>query len=315
MLALRYRTKLLVVRTNGKRGLVLVYNPGSSATEPVAWRIFESLVLDACWISDDKFVVCGDNGLVEAYRVLPDSSLPVSGFTAATISNWCLENLDWRPPKAAKWDKVRYDEAAEAAGAVVFASTEERRLIMHPGAAGVHGGDWASTDMPGQLTALAFRSRSLTLIDYGSPPVLAATFEDGACVLYALQRSHENGWSHSIDCLTTMHTSSGPALALAWTPDGSHLAVGGTELINIWEKGSLVQHNPDTRLLEQKPDSQLQPLVTWRPDSSAIGTRNGEHESETPLTEPSLSWSSDGESLAFAVDKQVHLSPRYSDTG
>jgi hypothetical protein len=80
--------------------------------------------------------------------------------------------------------------------------------------------------------------------------------------------------------------------------------VGGSDIINIWETSALVHFEPEHKRLEKNPNAQLKSLVTWRSDAGATGPRNGEHEPERP-TEPSLSWSSDGESLAFAVDRQV----------
>ncbi|KAI7118015.1 hypothetical protein KC352_g33663, partial [Hortaea werneckii] len=58
-----------------------------------------------------------------------------------------------------------------------------------------------------------------------------------------------------------------------------------------------------------------QPLVTWRSEHlSNHGKRNGErngeqHEvnGEDGVSEPSLSWSADGESLGFAVGKEMAI--------
>ena len=308
MLALRYQAKLLVVRTNLKRGLVLVYETNSEASDPIAWKIFEHPVLDAAWVHDDEFVVCGDNGLLEAYRILKNTPIPESEFTSTSIRNYNLEGKTWFPSMPGKWDKVRCDGVTKI---IAVASTEDRKLavcLFKP--LSVYDDVWTVTELPGQLTALAFEVKTSPADsgDQRSPPLFAAAFEDGTCALYTRRRPSEAFAKASIEKLVTVHVSSGPALALAWTPDGAHLAVGGTDLVQIWETSSLVHFDDDTKRLEKKPDAQLQPLVTWRPDATATGPRNGEHESARPLTEPSLSWSSDGESLAFAVDKQVRLS-------
>lgn len=309
MLALRYQAKLLVVRTNLKRGLVLVYETNSDASDPIAWKIFEHPVLDAAWVKDDEFVVCGDNGLLEAHRVLGVVSLLEAEFTSANIPYYGLDRLNWLPSVPGKWDKVRYEGVTKV---VAVASTEDRKLAVCAYDPSNVDDQWTVTELPGQLTALAFEVRTSPL-NSGEQhsPLLAATFEDGTCALYTRRRPSEANAKSSIESLVTVHVSSGPALALAWTPDGAHLAVGGTDLVQIWETSSLVHYDSDTKRLEKKPDAQLQPLVTWSPDATATGPRNGEHESARPLTEPSLSWSSDGESLAFAVDKQVRLLMTY----
>ena len=301
VLALRYRAKLLVVRTNGKRGLVLVYDTNSDKSDPLAWKIFEHPVLDAVWAGDDEFILCGSQGLLEAHRVETDASIPEPGFTAETIGSQGLQKQDWLPQMSAKWDKVRYDEAAQV---IAVASTEDRKLCMCSYKSASGESQWTSTGLPGQLTALAFQVRPSLPEGEQHAALMAATFENGACALYTHRCSPETATTPSVDHLITVHMSSDSAYAIAWTPDGEHLAVGGSDLIHIWETSALVHFDSERKRLEKKPNAQLKSLVTWRSDAGATGPRNGEHEPERP-TEPSLSWSSDGESLAFAVDRQV----------
>ena len=247
----------------------------------------------------------GEDGILEGHRVHSGGSIPDSAFTTDTIPNHGLKRIHSVPSMPGKWDKVRFDEATQI---LAVASTEGSKLAVCAYETSHDDDRWTSTDLPGQLTALAFQVRtSSRRIGERQSPLFAAAFEDGACALYTCRWPLEANAKPSIESLVTVHASSGPALALAWTPDGAHLAVGGTELVQIWETASLVHFDIDANRLEKKADAQLRPLVTWRPDATATGPRNGEHEPARPLTEPSLSWSSDGESLAFAVDKQVRL--------
>ena len=70
---------------------------------------------------------------------------------------------------------------------------------------------------------------------------------------------------------------------------GKHLALGGTDSIRIWRCDDEDLNAFDTR-----------PLVSWRQPAEAEETDDNE-----ALSEPSLSWSPDGERLGFAVERQV----------
>lgn len=254
--------------------------------------------MDATWTADDEFVVCGENGLVEAYQLNAEKpSISESGFTTDTIATHGLSKSEWLPSMSGTWDKIRYDEESSL---VALASTGEKKLATCRRISSGEAATWNSMDLPGKPTAVAFRSNpSKRDGDQTSSPLLAAAFEDGSCVLYT---QHPD--SSEAQSLVTLNVYSSPALALAWSPAGTHLAVSGIDLIQIWEIESLVHVNGESKQLEKKADAQMQALVTWRPDSTATGPRNGEHEGQQ-LTEPSLSWSQEGSGLVFAVDRQV----------
>ena len=308
--ALRYSSTgdhLLVARTNLKRGLVLVYDTqtseGSNA-EPVAWRIFEHQVLDAAWLEDRKFIVCGENGLLESFELEGhlDNSITAGSATVETIPMAGTKSLE---PMAIdgplrKWDKVRVDDRT---GFLALASTEDHRLIIQNTLLGRQFGSafgWA--DIRDQLSAIAFQSDPSA--NKTGPAILATACADGSCQLYA-HSTKEPDASGEVDALASVHLSEGPALALAWSANGNYLAVGGTDLVQIWETNTLVYR--EDQFVKKREDAHFNPLVTWRPDATAIALRNGEHLEDKPLTEPSLSWSADGESLSFAIDKQVGL--------
>ena len=310
---------LLVARTNLKRSLVLVYDtrvPGAEKAEPVAWRILEHAVLDFACGESVGFIVCGENGLFSTLRIdverikdfggrpyasMNDPLKPEDSYTAeAILMHGLTQSRQYTfdrsglntPPR--RWDKVRH--AAYSVSALV--SSEDKILVMEA----TDSITW--TNLPGQVTALAFQPS----FKYGDEALLAVAFEEGGCSLYTKMGTVPGKayGIHQIHApLLTVHLSDGPALALAWSADGKFLALGGTDLVQVWETDALVYWQEHR--VETVTDSLHEPLVTWRPDTSATGPRNGEHEPDRPLTEPSLSWSADGQSLSFAHDKQVSL--------
>jgi len=309
---------LLVVRTNLKRGSVQIWRTPdvksedsdsgvfTESTEPIAWRIFEHQVLDACWISDDEFLVCGDQGLSCAYRLEPT----VKDEEEYTAENVAIQGLsEQRSDMIAipsQWDKICFDPNLSVA---VFATTEGKTLLSVPiQRDSPSGNDSTQVDlkadidgaliMSGQLTALAFQSHAAD--EKKDSSLLAATFEEGACIIYRLTRPSDTRTNS--EEVVRLELAEGPALTLAWSPKGTYLAVGGPELVQIWREEDLS---------EKREGNRQAPLVTWRPDGNAVCKRNGEHASagDRGLVEPSLSWSADGESLAFGVDRQVSVLP------
>ena len=326
VLALRYSPGgdfLLVARTNLNRGLVSIYDvstPDATTRTPMAWCMFEHPVLDAAWHGATDFVVCGDKVLARYYRVDRSGSKNEGMLTEENFSMQGLHEMGFVVKIAdvhhsqPKWDKVRCDDQS---GLVALASNEGARLIL--GSRFVHAsGETARSTLcftkafglSNQLTALAFQPRARgTADEHDVSVLLAAAFEDGSCSMYRYIKSDDE--IDEANEILRVHLAAGPALALSWSPTGAYLAVGGIDLVQVWETRKLVSVVGESNGLLSSHD---EPLVLWRPDSNALGpdTRNGEHEEEEgeqerPLSEPSLSWSADGESLAFAVDRQVSL--------
>lgn len=288
VLCIRYSpsgSHLLVARTNLKRGLVQIWETqpdpeqAHKRHEPIAWRIFDRQVFDATWTGEDSFTVCGDKGLSSSYRISQPSERLTNGFTPETTA---VHNVrEERPqlvPGTTTWDKVRH---AEHHHLTILASTQDRRLVVASDSA--DDAKVADIQLPEGLAALAlqpFNSSEQRI-------TLAAAFQDGLTMLYELTHREQR---ISCDRVCSLDLADGPALALAWSPNGDFLAVAGTDMAKIWR---LDLDALDTR-----------PLVTWRnPPEEINGEVNGKaHEA---MTEPCLSWTPDGERLAFAVDKQV----------
>lgn len=341
MLCLRYSPKgdyILVARTNLVRGMVQIWRSldlkrdneegvlAVDDSEPIAWRIFEKQVLDACWTSDDAFMVCGDKGLASAYQ-LDEKAKTEGDFTADNVAVQGLaEKKTDISGRDCKWDKLRYDERL---GTAILASTEAKMMItrpIHPGLGGDEdmARDQADTEgslsLPGQLTALASVSNGR----YSTPEnrsdeanvetqksLIAAAFEEGFTIVYQLTRSSETSSPKYVELLRLDLADWTTPLAISWSSQGSHLAIGGTSLVQVWQTEDLFRYEKEGGEKSLPP----QPLVTWRGEHlSSHGKRNGErngeeHEidGEEGVSEPSLSWSADGESLGFAVGKEVSL--------
>lgn len=314
VLALRYSpdgSKLLILQTNIKRGMVLIYETsGSGETSNdaekarlLAWRIFEHQVLDANWMGSHGFLVCGDNGLADACFLDPNAPpSPEENIGVGNItSQGLLKSTPLLPESelGRSYDRVRVSTSGAVA---MVAPGADRKLIAAQHYVETNEVEFgAAMDLRDHVTAVAFQPEPD--VDSTQPRFLATAFEEGRCVVYSyLHQKGEEIGSQELKELLTFYLTEGPALALAWSADGSYLAIAGTDLAQIWDMKALVRR--DGHQLEIA-DAPHKPLVTWRPDSSALAPRNGEHEEPRTLSEPSLSWSADGESLAFAVDKQV----------
>lgn len=304
---------LLVARSNMKRGLVQVWKSlrsgldsseeASSIREPIAWRMFDNQLEDVTWTADDTFIVCGEDGLSAMYKIdlsQKEEDGIKSGGTAAlqgliSHNSKILDNTH-------KFDKLRFDRRHKIA---VFVSSEEKKMIVTPRLYYAEAKPEADVemDLPEEPVALAFRpweqlgDETAAAADLEMPSLLAVGFGDGSCSIYGINHSSEDGAKCTE--LASFSLREGPALAVAWSPNGEHLAVGNGDLVQMWSAESLRRKNGVRHVAEAS--------VTWRPTAETNGVAESENGEEKPLAEPSLSWSSDGESLAFAAEKQVSL--------
>lgn len=305
VLCLRYSQNtsyLLVAVTNGQRGLVQIWETPSDSNspktqrEPCAWKIFENTLLDVSWTGDDTFLACGAGGLSAMYQIDQNRQQEIGAVEAGTVSMRGLisQNSDVLEGSH-DWDKVRWDDQHNLA---VFVSSMEKRMVissrLQNGSEGT-GEEDLQIDLPEEPTALAFKPKH-GQAEAEDPSLLAAAFVDGSCLVYRIDRSGDAGPKCSE--LVSLSLDDGPALAVAWSPNGQYLAVGNSELVQIWSADALKRQNG----VRHPP----QAAVIWRPAPEVNGTMNG-HAQDEKMPEPSLSWSADGESLAYAADKQVRV--------
>lgn len=330
VLALRYSwdgSQLLAVRTNGSRGSVEVWDTGSEANTSAercahvqSWGLFDGQALDAAWVARSEFVVCGQDGFLQRFRVVPsrgmngDSKLVHNSKTARMHGLEVLDALDLsEESRYLTFDKIRVSTSGgmtpRAATSIVALASEDNTLVQGlPDSSETHVVPASLGD--GRISALAFQPTNDVASDSNASRlnnVLALARDDGHIAIYQLFRDLKA--LVRADCRLA---DGSPALALAWSPAGSYLAVSGVDIVQIWEAAPLV--DPDRRGTSTRslaPD----PVVTWRRDKSTTprGLRNGEHAwngaangiGDEPLPEPVLSWTSDAKSLALAVGNEV----------
>ncbi|KAK4636112.1 hypothetical protein CLAFUW4_00502 [Fulvia fulva] len=307
---------LLAGRTKEGGALVQVWkarDPEDDGAQPIAWRLFDKQMLSATWISNETFVVCGEQGLSCKYQVdQAHEEVAVDGL--AQLSDM-PDNILTGPSKVQglithnanifdfsyALEKLVIDKRHNIG---VFQSAESRKLIftcrLHNRAAEI--GSDLEVDIPEGLTSLEIapweerEDDKAAVLDAEKPTLLAAAFEDGNCIIYEITKTDEG--APKCDEAIKLTLQEGPAIASQWSPNGEHLAVANEEVVQIWSVESFQPKNGVRHAVDA--------TVVWRPTSEAdetLGESIGDE--EKTAFEPSLSWSADGESLAFAADKQI----------
>ena len=323
VMALRYSwdgSQLLAVRTNGSRGSVEVWDVESgSRAKPAnaisarAWWMFESRAIDAAWVSPTDFTVCGDDGLLQRFHVTGSESQGEGNMDVQAPGRRGLENVTSPsiPPEAQhlSFVKIRAEPPSNhdaAKGGINFVAMTSDGYTMVQAVASQTGSRFAqSSEASEPATALAVIRPCDRFKDFdekSGETILATARDSGIFTINKLRP--DSPLELSATCTLADDSS---ALALAWSPDSSYLAVCGVDIIQIWETLPLAYPSQRDHATRSLPP---QPIVTWRRDKALAskGVRNGEHaangQNEQDL-EPSLTWSGDGESLALAVRNEV----------
>lgn len=293
---------ILARRENAKRSLIQVWNStqgpsaaSSSPADPVAWKLFDGHVSDATWADDDSFIVCGTNGVAAWYQI-DDSQQKESGMSVTSVD---MRGLISRNANilhgSGDWSMVKLDSKLRLAA---FAAKESRQLLLSSKLRVTAAEETSeySVALPENksIACIAFQpspsaeTNSTSTEHLEAESLLAASLDDGSFHVYSVQWSSSQG----IECkeLAVLALTDPPASVLAWSPDGEHLAVANAEIIQIWSVSSFSRKNGEI--------THDQALVTWRPDDIAS-------DKEDEQSQPSLAWSADGESLAFAARTEV----------
>ena len=296
VLALRYSpddAHLVVVRTNGIRGLIQVYHVPAADNvdyDLTAWRIFEHEILDAQWTSDDTFIVCGSHSLATILRLDSTARTPDS-FTAESVQMQGLSqpygDSIVQSSADARFDKLR---VCVSLGVAVLAAEDEDgatsiRTFTLPTA--IEGGTSSIdsiTTTSSRLTGLAVQpSNPLSRHEETESVLVAATGEDGSS-LYRLQRD-----ATLLPIVTLDVPHGGPVLGLAWSKDGRYVAVCGAESLRVWDAEPVDGEVPE-------------PVVSWRAEGASWRDDEDEDEEES---EPCISWSEDGGAVVLARGRDV----------
>ena len=299
---------VLALRTNMKRSSIQIWTPLQPdvdtipLSEPIAWRLFDNQVFDVTWTSSDTFLVCGEQGLAAMYQIDESQSRELS---TLSVGNVLMRGLISRNSNivesTSNWDYVRYDPRYRTAA---FVSRTDRKLLftskLRPGESSSTSDAEFALPEDKTIEPVAFSTEQMAKdSDHDGEQVteslFAAGFDDGSIGVFSVRYSPETG----LECKTLVDLSlaEAPVTALAWSADGSHLAASSLNLVQIWSRDSFSRKNG----IVQSPRT----IITWRPQVLP-GQENG-NDNEDEGFQPSLTWSADGTSLAFATEEQISI--------
>jgi transducin (beta)-like 1 len=203
------RKLLLSISTDGEKGSIKVWKNDSDSIP--AWTEFtETAILDAQWITDSAFVVCGIK-LFKIYEV--------------TDSLTTQRTLDTQ----IQWETVKHDAAS---GIIAVLGIEDQKNylgILHPN----DSIQLQTHEYPDEYaTDLAFRPSPATKpLSNGAslPSVLLATSSmSGAARIWDANEPFK--------CIKSLPTADGTqAFKIAFSPDGVLLAAAGPDAVTVWD--------------------------------------------------------------------------------
>lgn len=305
---------LMIARTNGDRGVIEIWPALHSqvaattpSTQPIAWKIFEHSLSDAAWCGERQLMVCTHTEHAWVLK-LSEELTHTTAFTGDSIAlHSFVENEVVLPPSGEVDTTYKHDathgidvffvrpydqESAQDQMVIIDASLYDTEAYLK--AKQTFDLDWTfvtSAVQPAKKTDLP---PSEVISNYGPARLLATIAESGGCRLFELNRDsngvickplfNEGGYS--------LKMSYGPALAVAWSPDGTHLAMAGTNLVQVWQATGTTIDN--------------RPVLTWRTGKSSL--EEVEHangigrEASKPIC---LTWDAPGEKICFAFENKV----------
>jgi transducin (beta)-like 1 len=282
-------------------------------------------VYDAAWISETRFIVCGDCEL-QMYETKDDLQLisqpklpePKEGGQKPQYKTWSRLRFDTVTSFAAVVDSV--DDGAMRHGAIYYPTDEaittaQGEQLFWPSAAlpprssSAPDGDDEFTDFQWQplLNKAAFNAAT-------DDRLLAFSTAAGNIELYAARRRSLGETSSGPEAvpfyLAGLRTFSmgdnATAAAFAFSPDGFLIAAAGFDTVMIWRAHDNPRRGPRA-------------IWKWKSNKTHYSsTANGNSSSEegiwrTPQQEEdsdwpqSLQWDGDGRKLAFGVDNRVAI--------
>ena len=241
----------------------------------------ENAVMDATWVDDRKFLLCGQSLIAESI-----------------IENQCIDALQSRsePDVHHGWTKIRYDSLTRTTAIV---AEDSGTLVLIDASADLH--IIKAHDV--EITGLMYQplSNPSSLSD-SSPRLLATSSSDGTIKIWDARRH-----------LTLINTlslgRSSPALAVSFTPDGYLVAAASWNKVLIWsaEIGGMPKASWNGK-------DELWQVGAVQPASDEEVDDMVDH-----LPIHSLSWDADGGKLAYGLRNQVNFifeprSPHYRCT-
>ena len=239
----------------------------ATATAPLLAHTTETPIEDAAWTSEDGILICGEN-LLEFLRITAEDVESASSIETDT-----------------PWSMLKYDEVIGRAccispedGNIALVSIDDSKISFHSKSS--HGG---------QLTAIEWQpTAEAKMMD--STRFLATSSIDGTIKLW---NAH-----HELECTRTMTMeTSAPAMALAFSNNGTYVAVAGDGRVCIW----LVDEGPEAA---NDSDQKDKPVAIWHYQSPHSDDQTpGSPVEDAPFHV--LAWNESDELLAYSWGDKV----------
>lgn len=232
--------KLLSISTNDVAGSIKVWNDDDTTPPYIAFP--KQAILDAAWMTDTSFVVCGDHFL-SIYDI--DGELK------------CQKSFD----TDGNWESVKYDPVC---GIIACAAFEEMALgIVHPN-------DLAPLQThpyPDEyFSDLEFQPiPNQTSYSSPSPRLLVTSSTAGVAQVWNANRPFE--------CIHRLVMESNrPACCLAFSPDGFLVAAAGLDTVTVWspESGGLPKAAWKGHTEEWDANAEGECSLGWDPDGKKL---------------------------------------------
>lgn len=283
ILALRWNSsssRLLAIHDNETAYKLAVYDLPFGATRRDI-EIGVKPAHDACWTADDQLILCGEN-LLSLYSASTGLSLLHSIDTPDT---WTI----------IKWDPISHLAAGVAAASSLLAIFDVSSP-HHPTTSLPNGHlpptitQTCTAFQPGQITALEWQPTS-PLPQASYHRLLATSSTTGTVNLWVATTT-------TLQCVRMFHMGgSAPALAMAFSPNGAHLAAAGENRVKVW-----------------RSEVEGKAVAVWEADRGhGVNGVNGQHwaegrgDMEEELPFHTLAWDARGSRLAFARGDRLRI--------
>ncbi|KAF2190599.1 WD40 repeat-like protein [Zopfia rhizophila CBS 207.26] len=240
---------LLTISTTDISGFIRIWKGEEDL--PVWTANTEKAILDAAWMNDTTFVVCGER-LFQIYEITDSLKVQQTFETQAT------------------WESVKYEPSS---GIIASLAMEEMTSFLGI----VHPNDPTSLkthEYPdAYFSDFAFQPRPISTSDsQSSTVVLAAASTSGVIRVWDANQPFK--------CLKRLITEDeGQVNKVAFSPDGSLLAAAGPYTITVWELEKrdvpIAVWNPNGRTNEWDPSVDGYFSLRWDPDGSRLSIALG----------------------------------------
>lgn len=337
---------LMVVESDGVDSSITVWRTETSiqdgqetVSDPYACGRLRGKIRDAMWQWRDNYgygIIAHGDAKVEFTLKEYHSGQDLGGLATSLHNLWVRDYTELAPEKRS----VKLIHVADSRSSVRVNTTPQTDDLGF-GTVDVifperHYDRWTQPVWPismlGDFADVALRQTP----DYGiddSVAVLAIAYQEGFCTFHTLsiyQPFHAR--SVYLPKLTNMKRpqptfwlASGPVLAVAFSPSGAHLAVAGTDVMEVWVTRDLMhlvisdeeevdndkplskEADDEESLDKEKGEKRPAPpsIVSWsRPTARKTPIGDGE---VREVSEPSLEWSADGQAVVFSARNEVSL--------